>query len=256
MITIQQAQQSKEHFDRFIEENTGLVGSVIRRSYNFFPDKEDYYQIGCIGLIKAVKQFNPDFKVEFSTYAIPKIVGEISRYRRDNENTIHVRRQIKSLYYKVRRLRDENKSDEEICTLLKTTPEDIWEAESTMCPVASLNDIATENKDGKALTIEEVTPSGIDIENSTIENIEWQQKLDILKRCLSERNLYILRLHLKGKKQGEIGRIVGVKQVQVSRILNHIAELGKQISRDYNMGITGKYPRFGYGDRKERLIGA
>ena len=96
----------KNALEELIEENNGLIWSIVKRFYGRGHEPEDLYQIGCLGFIKSIKRFNTDFEVKLSTYAVPYMIGEIKRYIRD-DGPIKVSRSIKELYIKIRELQKE-----------------------------------------------------------------------------------------------------------------------------------------------------
>ena len=146
--------------ERVVEENLGLVWSIVHRFKNSYYDKEDLFQIGCIGLMKAINHFDPSYDVQFSTYAVPIIMGEIKRYFRD-DGTIKVSRSLKELNIKI------NKAQEYLQTTLNHTPTieeiakyleveviDVVEAMDASYYPTSLNEPIYE-KDGSSISVED-----------------------------------------------------------------------------------------------------
>ena len=144
--------------EQFIEENIGLVRSVIKGFYNRGHDVEDLFQIGCIGLIKAIKKFDTGFNVKFSTYAVPMIIGEIKRFIRD-DGIIKVSRSIKELAIKAMSMKEvmtrENRTEptvKELAQRMNVSPEELATALEAGARPESIYSTPSENgKAGKAL---------------------------------------------------------------------------------------------------------
>lgn len=189
---------------------------MVGRGYEL----EDLYQIGTLGFIKAIKKFDTSFDVMLSTYAVPYILGEIKRFIRD-DGPVKVSRSIKELGAKVRELQNEyikkNGKDikvEEIAKILKVSKEDIAIALDAVKPVDSIYDSSFQNNEDGLSLIDKID-SGINETNKLVDKIcltELIEKLDD-----RERKLILLRYY-KGKTQTEVAKILGVTQVQVSRI--------------------------------------
>jgi RNA polymerase sporulation-specific sigma factor len=141
----------KEALDKLVENNSGLVWSIVRRFLNRGYEKEDLYQIGCIGLIKAIKRFSFDFNTQFSTYAVPAIMGEIKKFLRD-DGLIKVSRSIKETANKVKLATEfyfgKNGIEptiKELSEHLKISEGDIIIAMEALRPAESLNAVVNEN---------------------------------------------------------------------------------------------------------------
>jgi RNA polymerase sigma factor (sigma-70 family) len=227
MVTIEEAQGSKELMGIFIEENMGLVGTAIKNLH--IPHTEDYIQEGSIGLIKAARRFDASFGTTFSTYAISMIEGEIRRYRREYETTVKVPRGIKSIYFKS--LRMEHLTDEELCKELNISIKELNEARLAMGHCSSLDtDVHKEDGGDAPITLHSIIASNCNTEDDAIENLFRSEIIDCLFQNLSEKQVEILELHLRGKSQQDIEKEVGLSQPHVSRILRKIINLGKQIA--------------------------
>ena len=223
MKIIENAQSgSKDDMTRLIEENNGLIWSIVRRFNGRGYDIEDLYQIGCIGFIKAIQRFDTSFEVRLSTYAVPYILGEIKRYIRD-DGPIKVSRSIKELNIKIIELQKEylNKYGKEI-TLeqlakeLKTSKEDIAMALDSARPVNSIEDSQyRDNKTDKTISLIDQLSSGKDEENEITNRIAIKKLISELKD--NEKEVILLRYY-KGKTQMQVAKILGITQVQVSRI--------------------------------------
>ncbi len=210
--------------EKMIQDNIKLMYMVANRFLNRGIEPDDLYQIAAIGLIKAVDNFNSDFNVRFSTYAVPVIMGEIKRYLRDN-STVHISRALKILAYKACALRDKivlttgkEPSIKEIAEILSSTPEEISVALSAIQAPASLDEATDENK----TTLKDNLK---DEKN----NIDVEVKLTIkqLIQDLPEREQNIIRWrYLNEYTQLKVANLLGISQVQVSRlekkILTHL----------------------------------
>jgi RNA polymerase sporulation-specific sigma factor len=223
MKIIERAQNgSKEDMTKLIEDNSRLVWSIVRRFNGRGYDIEDLYQIGSIGLIKAIQRFDTSFEVRLSTYAVPYILGEIKRFIRD-DGPIKISRSIKELNIKIIELQKEylNKYGKEI-TLeqlakeLKTSKEDIAMALDSARPVNSIEDSQyRDNKTDKTINLIDQLSSGKDEENEITNRITIKKLISELKD--NEKEVILLRYY-KGKTQMQVAKILGITQVQVSRI--------------------------------------
>lgn len=223
MKIIERAQNgSKEDMTKLIEDNSRLVWSIVRRFNGRGYDIEDLYQIGSIGLIKAIQRFDTSFEVRLSTYAVPYILGEIKRFIRD-DGPIKISRIIKELNIKIKELQKEylNKYGKEI-TLeqlakeLKTSKEDIAMALDSARPVNSIEDSQyRDNKTDKTISLIDQLSSGKDEENEITNRITIKKLISELKD--NEKEVILLRYY-KGKTQMQVAKILGITQVQVSRI--------------------------------------
>jgi len=223
MKIIERAQNgSKEDMTKLIEDNSRLVWSIVRRFNGRGYDIEDLYQIGSIGLIKAIQRFDTSFEVRLSTYAVPYILGEIKRFIRD-DGPIKISRSIKELNIKIIELQKEylNKYGKEI-TLeqlakeLKTSKEDIAMALDSARPVNSIEDSQyRDNKTDKTISLVDQLSSGKDEENEITNRITIKKLISELKD--NEKEVILLRYY-KGKTQMQVAKILGITQVQVSRI--------------------------------------
>ena len=223
MKIIERAQNgSKEDMTKLIEDNSRLVWSIVRRFNGRGYDIEDLYQIGSIGLIKAIQRFDTSFEVRLSTYAVPYILGEIKRFIRD-DGPIKISRSIKELNIKIIELQKEylNKYGKEI-TLeqlakeLKTSKEDIAMALDSARPVNSIEDSQyRDNKTDKTISLIDQLSSGKDEENEITNRITIKKLISELKD--NEKKVILLRYY-KGKTQMQVAKILGITQVQVSRI--------------------------------------
>ena len=223
MKIIEHAQNGcKDDMTRLIEENSGLVWSIVRRFNGRGYEIEDLYQIGCIGLIKAIQRFDTSFEVRLSTYAVPYILGEIKRYIRD-DGPIKVSRSIRELNAKIVELQKEyfNKygkeiSLEEIAKDLRTSKEEITMAMDSTRPVDSIEDAKyRDNKTDKTISILENISTGRDEQTEITNKIAIKNLINELDK--QEKEIIMLRYY-KQKTQMQVSKILGITQVQVSRI--------------------------------------
>lgn len=200
---------------RIIEENAGLIWSVVRRYYGRGAEPEDLYQLGCLGFLKAIRGFDNEYGTQFSTYAVPKIAGEIRRFLRD-DGPVKVSRGIKERAASIYAARSRLTADlgreptlSELASNTGYTVEEIAVTETAAGPVTSLQ---TETAEG--LTLESIL--GQDgMEESVVERISLRAAIDELPE--RERQVVLLRFY-KNMTQDRAARILGISQVQVSRI--------------------------------------
>ena len=233
MKIIERAQNgSKEDMTKLIEDNNGLIWSIVRRFSGRGYDIEDLYQIGSIGFIKAIQRFDTSFEVRLSTYAVPYILGEIKRYIRD-DGPIKVSRSIKELNVKILELQKEyfNKYGrditlEEISKELKISKEEITMAMDSTRPVDSIESAKyKDTKTDKTVSILEQISTGKD-EQTEITNRNTIKKL-IGELEDKEKEIIMLRYY-KQKTQMQVSKILGITQVQVSRIERKVLEKMKR----------------------------
>ena len=209
--TLIQAAQAgdQEACQRLVEENTGLIWSVVKRYTRRGVDSEDLYQLGCLGFLKAVQGFDTGFGTQFSTYAVPKIAGEIRRFLRD-DGMVKVGRGMKeqalAIYRARTRLMEELGREPALSELAQATgltPEDIAAADLASASVASLQAESGET----GLQLEGVLGSESP-EEGLVERVALRER---------ERKLILLRYY-KGLTQDKTAKILGISQVQVSRL--------------------------------------
>ena len=223
MKIIERAQNgSKEDMTKLIEDNSRLVWSIVRRFNGRGYDIEDLYQIGSIGLIKAIQRFDTSFEVRLSTYAVPYILGEIKRFIRD-DGPIKVSRSIKELNVKIQELKKHylitkgrEITIEEIAKELKVDKDDIIIAMESNNSIESIEGTSNQSdKEGKKLSILDKISTGKNEEEIITNKIVIKQLLKELDE--RDRKIILLRF-FKEKTQTEVARILGISQVQVSRI--------------------------------------
>lgn len=223
---------NKEDMTKLIEDNNGLIWSIVRRFGGRGYDIEDLYQIGSIGFIKAIQRFDTSFEVRLSTYAVPYILGEIKRYIRD-DGPIKVSRSIKELNIKIQELQKEYLHKygreiklEEISKELRITKEEITMAMDSTKPVDSIESAKyTDNKTDKTVSILEQISTGKDEQTEITNRITVKGLISELKE--NEKEIILLRYY-KQKTQMQVAKILGITQVQVSRIERKVLEKMKK----------------------------
>ena len=206
--------------ETYIRGNLRLVLSVIRRFSASNENVDDLFQVGCIGLIKAIDNFNTDLDVRFSTYGVPMIVGEIRRYLRDN-SSLRVSRSMRDTAYKVLQAKEKyvaehqrEPSVEEIAQLLDLKREDVvFALDAIVDPVSLYEPVYTEG--GDKLCIMDQISDPKNGETSWVENIALQQA--IAKLGERERKIIEMRFY-QGKTQMEVAAELSISQAQISRI--------------------------------------
>ena len=202
--------------ERLLIDNSGLIWSVARRYYGRGVDPEDLYQLGCLGFLKAIRGFDTGYGTQFSTYAVPKIAGEIRRFLRD-DGAVKVSRGTKeraaSLRLKRQELSQRLGRDPTVGELAQATglePEDIAAADTAVLTVASLQ--GESGEDGFSL---EAVLGDDGLEDELVEKLTLRQAIAALPE--RERMVILLRFY-KNLTQDRVSKVLGVSQVQVSRI--------------------------------------
>ena len=206
--------------EELIMGNLRLVLSVAGRFNPKHDSGDDLFQVGCIGLIKAIDNFNLDMDVRFSTYAVPMIIGELRRYQRDN-NAVRVSRGVRDLAYRALQIKEEISRTEqrepslsEIAKRLSVSERAVGEAMEAIVEPISLFDSVYGDGEDKMFVIDKLADES-DSEAAWVENMSLRDALT----HLSERELNIVRLRFyKGKTQMEIADEIGISQAQVSRL--------------------------------------
>lgn len=211
---------SQEAMTFLIENNNGLIWSIVRRFTGRGYEVEDLYQIGSIGFMKAIKRFDTNFEVKLSTYAVPYILGEIKRFIRD-DGPIKVSRSIKELNIQIKEIQKEYEKEGKEITIqkladkLKVPKEEIALAMDLDRPVDSIDRcIGGEEEDGVSVLDKIVSEK--DEEAEVIANkLALREMIKTLKP--QEQEIILLR-YFKEKTQMQVAKILGISQVQVSRI--------------------------------------
>lgn len=216
--------------EEYIKGNLRLVLSVIKRFGSTNENPDDLFQIGCIGLIKAINNFNPELEVKFSTYAVPMIIGEIRRYMRDN-NSIRVSRSLrdtayKAIYAKENYMKRNMKEPtvQEIADEIGISKEEIVYALDAIQAPVSLNE-PVYNDSGDALYVMDQISDKKNREEKWVEDLSLQAAME----HLDERERYIIQLRFfEGKTQMEVAREIQISQAQVSRLEKNALRLMRQ----------------------------
>jgi RNA polymerase sporulation-specific sigma factor len=232
---IKQAQaQNEEAMETLVKNNTGLIWNIAKRFSGRGYDLEEIYQIGAIGLIKAIKNFDFTIANKLSTYAFPFILGEIKRFLRD-DGIIKVSRTIKQLKVQIYDLQNKVAAEtgkqltvEELAKRLQVSVEEITESLEADYSVESIDEVAyASQENNKQSKIDLIADT-----KSELINIEDKMTLKVLLQGLKERDKQIILLrYFKSKTQTEVAKMIGISQVQVSRIETKIINnLRKQMT--------------------------
>ncbi len=218
--------------EELIAGNLRLVLSVIQKFVNRGENADDLFQVGCIGLIKAIDNFNTDLDVRFSTYGVPMIVGEIRRYLRDN-SALRVSRSMRDTAYRVLQAKEKYMSEhqreptvEEIAKLLDVKREDVvFALDAIMDPVSLYEPVYSDS--GDAVCVMDQVKDSKNTDESWLEQIALKEAMD----QLTDRERHILNLRFfEGKTQMEVSAEIGISQAQVSRLeKNAINQIKKNL---------------------------
>lgn len=219
---IQKAQKGDEDAkELLISSNLGLVRSVVGKFANIGYEREDLFQLGSIGLIKAIHKFDLSYNVKFSTYAVPMILGEIKRYLRD-DGMVKVSRSLKQLAIKIKvqsealsKKLGRDPTIEEIAEELNVEKEDVVMAIESNFSVEYLQGVIHEEEGSPICLIDKIAMKGEDEQDKVVDNILLKEVLGKLEK--RERQIIMLR-YFEDKTQSEIGKLLNISQVQVSRI--------------------------------------
>lgn len=205
---------------QLVEENMGLVWCIVKRFCGRGTEPEDLFQIGSIGLLKAIDKFNLDFEVKFSTYAVPMIAGEIRRFLRD-DGMIKVSRSLKELSYKAHLIRERLQEElgrdatvQELAQELGVPEEELTMALESSGEVESIYKPVYQ-KDGNEIQLVDRLVEKEGHEEQILNKIVLGRLLETLKK--EERRLIYLR-YFKNQTQTQVGKELGISQVQVSRM--------------------------------------
>lgn len=233
MELIEKAQNGdKEAQSTLVDENLGLVKSIIIRFDNRGYERDDIFQLGSIGLIKAIHKFDSSYGVRFSTYAVPMIIGEIKRFLRD-DGIIKVSRSLKQTATKVKYTKEtlskrlgREPTIHEIADDLKIDKEEIVLALESNTHPDYLYDVIHQNDGSPIHLIDKISETKSDDNERIIDNIALKEALSKLKP--RERQIIVLR-YFKDKTQSQIAEGLGISQVQVSRIEKKVLGIMKNI---------------------------
>ncbi|AQS56626.1 RNA polymerase sporulation sigma factor SigF [Novibacillus thermophilus] len=204
--------------ERLIHHNIRLVWSVVQRFMGRGYEADDLFQIGCIGLLKAVDKFDLSYEVKFSTYAVPMIIGEIQRFLRD-DGTVKVSRSLKETANRIRKAKDELSKTlgrlptvKEVAERLEISPEDVVFAQEANRAPSSIHEKVYEN-DGDPITLMDQIAD--DQESAWFDKLALKEAIE----QLNEREKLIVYLrYYKDQTQSEVAERLGISQVQVSRL--------------------------------------
>lgn len=218
---IRQAQSgSREAVDLIVEKNAGLVWNIVKRFLNRGYEREDLYQIGCIGLIKAVRKFDLSYETQFSTYAVPLIMGEIKRFLRD-DGLIKVSRSLKDLAGKIRIAMEfyfEKNGVEptvaEIAKHLKVSEDDVVMALEIQKPTESLNAVVNEGDKNPVYLIDRICGN----EDTSEKEFDKMLVRELIAGLKPREQQLIQMRYFKGATQMKVADMLGISQVQVSRM--------------------------------------
>ena len=208
---------------RLVEENSPLIKSVIRRYKNKGVENDDLYQLGCIGFLKAIRNFSADFGVKFSTYAVPMIAGEVKRFLRD-DGYIKVSRSTKALAVKISCFVEQYKNEHCASPAIEVIAEqfgiDAQEAvfvmDSCKFPVSIYD--KTDDDDNRALVEKLAADENAD------DNVDKMMLKELIASLSEREKMIVLLRYYRDKTQSEVARVLNVSQVQVSRLESKIIE--------------------------------
>ena len=212
--------------EQLVEENVGLIWCVVKRFYGRGLESEDLFQIGSIGLLKAIDKFDLSYDVKFSTYAVPMISGEIKRFLRD-DGMIKVSRTLKELSYTIFQTREKlldllgrEPTIEELADKMQIDKEEIVEALEAGSEVESIYK-PIHQKEGNEIRLMDKLEEKEHREEKILDHMLLQQLLGTLEK--EERTLIYMR-YFQDKTQSQVGKELGISQVQVSRMEKKIME--------------------------------
>lgn len=215
-LLLQAVEGDRSAREKMLEENSGLIWSVVRRFFGRGVEPDDLYQLGCLGFLKAIDGFDISFGTQFSTYAVPKIAGEIRRFLRD-DGAVKVSRTIKEQAQTIKNTRQQlmgtlgrEPTVGEVSALLGLSPEEIAVIETAMLPADSLQ--RPTGEDGCSL--EQLLP-GEEIEERIIEAVSLRDAIGHLEP--RQRAVIDMRYY-RCMTQEKTAAVLGVSQVQISRI--------------------------------------
>lgn len=225
-VLIRQAQAGKrESREVLIEQNLGLVHHIVKRFLGRGYEAEDLFQIGVIGLIKAIDKFDTSFEVKFSTYAVPLIAGEIKRFIRD-DGPVKVSRTLKENGIKVKYARERlniqlnrEPTVEEVAKEAVLTTEEVVLAMEASIQVESIYKSVYQNDGNEIYMVDQLADKGKDEQENLLNHLVVNQLIGSLPE--KEQKLIVLR-YFQDKTQTEVAKILGISQVQVSRLEKRI----------------------------------
>ena len=219
-LIIRAQEGDKKALEQIIRENEGLIWSTIKRFISKGYDKDDLYQLAAIGFVKAIKRFDFNFNVRLSTYSVEYMIGEIKKFIRD-DGIIKISRSIRELSLKVKDIEKdvlvktgEKIEIEKLANILEVTTDEIIEAKKIINNVKSLNE-DIQNEDGTTFKIHEKELGTDEHEEKIVDKIMLIDSMNLLDR--RDKSIIDLR-YFKEKTQTQVAKMLGISQVQVSRI--------------------------------------
>lgn len=207
--------------DEYIKSNLRLVLSIVKRFRNRGENLDDVFQIGCVGLIKAIDNFDMEQNVKFSTYAVPMIIGEIKRHLRDN-SVLRISRTLKDLAYKAMGIKEnylfkhgEEPSIEYIAKELEVDKEEVVFALDSMQEIISIYDNAYNDSDNDNFFVIDQIKDENNLEDKCTNNITLQ---NAIRRLTPREKLIVEKRFFQGKTQIEVAEEIGISQAQISRL--------------------------------------
>lgn len=217
-------QGENDAFEKLVLHNVALVKSIVKKFIGRSVEFDDLYQIGCLGLVKAIKNYDEAYNVRFSTYAVPMIAGEIKRFLRD-DGMIRVSRSLKELATKAVEVQERLQVElgrepyiMEIAEELNATVEEVSAAMESMRGHVSIYD-SYSDENSETTLLDRLSDDNTDEETVTVNKILLKEIMGRLEP--RERQLIMLR-YFQDKTQAEIAQILGVSQVQISRLESRI----------------------------------
>lgn len=235
MVLIERSHHGdKQAREQLVKENMGLVWSIVRRFSGRGTENEDLFQIGAMGLIKAIDKFDTSFEVKFSTYAVPVIAGEIKRFLRD-DGMVKVSRSLKETAYKAYVAREHlekhlgrDPTVQELSKELQIPAEELMMAMDAAADVESLQKTVYQG-DGNDISLEDRIPETENPQERMLNRLLLEQLLKYLEP--QERRLIYMR-YFQEMTQGAIAEVLGVSQVQISRMEKRILKKMKDEGRE------------------------
>lgn len=232
---IEAAQKGDENaLEKLVKENIGLIWSVARRFIGRGVENDDLYQLGAMGLVKAIKKFDLSYDVKLSTYAVPMICGEIKRYLRD-DGLIKISRGIKETAFRVMKAKEgffsmynKEPTIEELSEYTGIAGEDILVALNSMREIESI-DRKIETEKGREMYVIDTIPDSTDKSENIIDRILLREKIKGLEK--REQDIIKMR-YIEEMTQTQVAETIGVSQVQISRLEKKIL---KKLREGFNV---------------------
>lgn len=223
---------NKASLEKLILNNNGLIWSIVKRFKDRGHEIDDLYQIAVIGFIKSIKKFDTSFDVKLSTYAVPYILGEIKRYIQ-TEGPIKISRSIKELLYKISEIQKEYLKRGKEITIEELAKEVNLPKEEVIIALESTKKVNSiyETDDENDMELIEKIDSGVDEQSKVVNKMVI---LDLMEELSDKEKQIIMLRYFRGKTQTEVAKIVGVNQVQISRIEKKVLENMRKKLTDSN----------------------